>query len=86
MHLKLVPGNKTHLSHFHPLVSAYETNDETIKDLEQSISDAIRKAKENTQPIIVDQDSIEHIFIVWPSGKISLYREVGCYEIFEEGF
>ena len=86
MHLKLKSDSKTHLSLFHHLVSSYQTNDETVKGLEGMLKSAIEIAKSTKEAQIVEQDSLEHIFVVYPSGTVCLYREVGSYEVYDEGF
>jgi hypothetical protein len=73
--------HRIHLSHFHSYVSAYFTTKETVGELEQAILLAQEQAKESKDAQIVEQDCLEHLFIVFPSGSICLYRLVGDYEI-----
>lgn len=81
MHLKLASEPLTHISHFHHFVSAYETNKEMVDKLIEMIDDALKTAKGSLEPVIVEQDCLEHIFVVYPSGTIGLYRIVGRYEV-----
>lgn len=82
--LKVKNTGIIHLSHFHRLVSAYVTSEESLADLEHKIIVAIREARLLNERRIVEQDCIEHIFVVFPSGTIALYREVGCYEVWND--
>jgi len=72
-----------HLSHLHRYVSSYATNKETIENLQQDILVAL-EVSEQYGPQIVEQDCLEHIFVVFPSGIISLYRKVGDYEVYDD--
>jgi hypothetical protein len=81
MRLEREGSQVIHLSHLHRYVSAYETNKTTLEDLEQDIQIALLEAKQHG-PVIVQQDCLEHIFIVFPSGTIGLYRLVGNYEVY----
>jgi hypothetical protein len=62
-------------------VSAYESSPERVKDLAEALELAVLNAKACGSSIIVDQDSLEHIFVVFPSGNIGLYRQCGMYEV-----
>lgn len=72
-----------HLSHLHRCVSAYHTDPETVGYLQQDIVAALAKSKQHGA-IIVEQDCLEHIFVVFPSGTIGLYRKVGSYEVYDD--
>lgn len=69
------------LGHFMHLVSAYEDNSTMINELSNGIKEAQIKAKERMECVVVTQDSNDHIFVVHPSGRISLYCSMGTYEI-----
>jgi len=73
-----------HLSHLHRYVSAYSTDRETIESLQQDILAALTESKQQNRAIIVEQDCLEHIFVIFPSGTISLYRNVGSYEVYDD--
>jgi hypothetical protein len=72
-----------HLSHFHRYVSAYETTTESVGELGRDIANAIEVARRTKKAQIVDQDCLEHVFIVYPSGAICLYRKVGSYTVYD---
>jgi len=81
MFLKRKDDIKTHISHFHHYVSSYETNEETVRWLEDLLVQGANEAKEKGESVIVDQDSMEHIFVCHPAGNVTLYREVGTFEV-----
>lgn len=83
MHLQQVADCKTHLSHFHILVSAYATCKENVDDLAVAIRAGQQQARASREDVIVDQDGMDHIFVVHPSGRVSLYRQVGIYDVIE---
>ncbi len=78
--LKPVPEPKTDLSHFHRLVSAYQTNDESVEDLAVELEKAVQIAREKCESVVVDQDCLDHVFIVHPNA-IGLYRLVSTWEV-----
>lgn len=84
MHLRETGSNCIHISHFHHFVSAYETNEETVADLEEAIREAVVCAKAIGEGVIVDQDCGDHVFIVHPRGSISLMAERKSFEILPE--
>ena len=84
MKLKPVEEGPIHLSHLHRLVSAYETNRQTVVELATALREGVEKSKRDTEVVVVDQDSMEHVFICLPSGKLALYRLVQVYEICDE--
>jgi len=71
--------SRVHISHYFNLVSAYHLNPENLDRLVESIREAIVKAKETGEGVIVEQDCLEHIFVVHPSGAISLYACMGTF-------
>ena len=73
--------SRAHLSHYFNLVSAYHLNHENLDRLMESIREATIKAKETSEGVIVEQDCLEHIFVVHPSGAISLYACMGTFTI-----
>lgn len=73
----------TDLSHFHRLVSAYHISEELVEALAVSLEEAQKEARQSGESIIVEQDCLEHLFIVFPSGNVGLYRSVGTYQIVE---
>lgn len=75
--------SKCHISHYFNLVSAYELTEEKLKDLLEDIEAAKIEAKQSCKSIIVSQDSLEHIFVIHPSGRISLYACMGCFDLME---
>ena len=84
MYLKQKPEHKVHISHLHHFVSAYETNEENVKWLEDMIKEALKVAREKTESQIVDQDCLEHIFVCYPFGTVSLYRRIADYEVIND--
>jgi hypothetical protein len=56
-------------------------NHENVARLIEQISEAVVTAKKNTQSVIVEQDCLEHILVVHPSGVVSLYACMGTYSI-----
>ena len=72
---------KMHISHIFNLVSAYHLNHENVARLIEQINEAVVTAKKNTQSVIVEQDCLEHILVVRPSGVVSLYACMGTYSI-----
>jgi len=70
---------KMHVSHIFNLVSAYHLNHENVARLIDQINEAVVTAKKNTQSVIVEQDCLEHILVVHPSGAISLYARMGTF-------
>jgi hypothetical protein len=71
-HLKRDEGeNILHISHLFRYVSAYHYSEEMAKNLLEDLHEAIRKAKETKEGVIVDQDG-EMFFLVSPAGNIQL--------------
>lgn len=62
----------THISHFHSLVSAYETTGVSINDLIEEIQEAITDAKQAGNSIVVNSQSGYMFFVVHPSGQFDL--------------
>lgn len=52
-------------------MSAYELNEEFVKDLIQELNEAVEKAKFNGKSEIVEREG-EDFFLIHPSGAISL--------------
>lgn len=73
--------SRAHISHYFNLVSAYHLNPDNLDRLMELIREAIPKAKESGEGVIVEQDCHEHIFVVHPSGAISLYACMGTFTI-----
>lgn len=71
--------SRCHISHYFNLVSAYHLSPENLDRLVESICEAVTKAKETGEGVIVEQDCLEHIFVVHPSGAISLYARMGTF-------
>ena len=69
------------LSQFHSLVSAYETVPENVERLALDLEHAIVQAKASTKSVVVDHDCLEHVFIVHPSGAVTLYREISSWTL-----
>lgn len=74
-------SSKCHVSHYFNLVSAYHCVPETVQELINQINEAVVKAKEIGEGVIVEQDCHQHIFVVHPSGAISLYACMGTFTI-----
>lgn len=77
--------SRAHISHYFNLVSAYHLNPENLDRLMELIREATVKAKETREGVIVEQDCLEHIFVVHPSGAISLYACMGTFTIEDNG-
>lgn len=77
-------AERCHLSHYFHLVSAYELCQERLDDLIRDIEEAQKKAKETYESIVVEQDCLEHIMLVHPSGRVSLYACMGTFNISKE--
>jgi len=71
----------THLSHFYDLVSAYYPCKEEIDFLAKLIIEAQDKAKTSEESQIVDRDNLTHIFVVHPTGAVSLYACMGTFDV-----
>ena len=82
--LRRKPAIPTHLSHFMHLVSAYENHRDKIKELEDDILRGIEKAAKEKVCVIVEQDSLDFLFIVYTSGRLGLYANLGIYEVEDE--
>jgi len=74
----------THLSHYFHLISAYDLTEVTFNALLEEIDQAMKKATETKESVIVTQDSVDHILVVHPSKAITLYASMGTFEKVEE--
>ena len=82
MHLiRKVSKGKIHISHFMHMVSAYVASPKMCQQLAEDILSAVEESKTSGKLIVVDQDSADHIFVVSPTGDVSLYSRMGSYEI-----
>jgi hypothetical protein len=82
--LMVQESSRCHISHYFNLVSAYELCPERLDDLIKDIEEAQKKAKETYESIVVEQDCHEHILLVHPSGRVSLYACMGLFDIVKE--
>lgn len=84
MKLKSVQEGPIHISHFMHLVSAYVPSKERVTELAKDIECALLDAKADNRTVTVSQDSNEFMFVVYPSGTITLYGSMGSYVVDEE--
>ena len=71
VHVEQEGDQKLHISHLHHYVSAYELCDATVATLRESLVEGLKKARETSERVIVDQDG-EMFFVCNPSGTFTL--------------
>lgn len=77
MHMILIrEQQKIEISHFHHLLSCYESTPRTIEELRQDVKRALVKAKETKETQIVSQDRVDFCLHIHPSGSISLMAAI----------
>lgn len=81
MQLKPIDTHKVHIGNFMHLVSAYKPSKDKMEELWNDLQEAVEIAKRSRKSQIVEQDSLDFLFIVYPSGAVGLYGRMGLYEI-----
>jgi hypothetical protein len=67
---------KIEISHYHHLLSCYESTPQMVEELRQDIKEALVKAKKTKETQIVSQDRVDFCLHIHPSGSISLMAAI----------
>lgn len=84
MKLKSTEEGPIHISHFMHLVSAYFPSEQRVAELIKDLECALLDAKADNRAVTVSQDSNEFMFVVYPSGTITLYGAMRSYIVDED--